>query len=103
MILLILKKILERLQKVRPTRSLRRDELLSNYDRQMSFSSYPMESRCHLPRRPISFSVSEKSHYTSSRASSASRLPNDNISNISYRPVSSSQRLSSARKPIWND
>ncbi|CAF2957592.1 unnamed protein product [Rotaria sp. Silwood2] len=104
-------KILERLQNIRPTRSLKRDELLFNYDRLMGVNTYPMEPRYHQPKRPSSttnisstFSISESSHRSQSRPSSATNsLNNTNNNSVRSRPVSASHRSSSARKRTWND
>ena len=124
-------KILERLQQARATRGLKRDELLSHYDRQIGYVSYPNPAppgvsamttttstsshRSRLPTRPSSasnfnatFNTSEKSSTGKlSRPSSASHL----LVNPSARsrPVSAptsingSSRSSSSRRPIWND
>ncbi|CAF1135100.1 unnamed protein product [Rotaria sp. Silwood1] len=110
-------KILERLQHTRPTRSLKRDELLSHYDRQMGYVSYPpspIPSQIHLNSRPSSatimsstFSTSGRKSNNQSRPSSASHAMNSN--NVRSRPASAStsihgsSRSSSARRPIWND
>ncbi|CAF3741985.1 unnamed protein product [Rotaria sordida] len=105
-------KILERLQNIRPTRSLKRDELLSNYDRLMSLNIYPIESHFRLPKRPSSttnlsstFSISERSHRSQSRPSSATNSLNNNNNNnsIRSRPISASHRSSSVQRRIWND
>ncbi|CAF3913642.1 unnamed protein product [Rotaria magnacalcarata] len=115
-------RILERLQHTRATSSLKRDELLSHYDRQIGYVTCPpppppplMPSHISLPSRPSSatimsstFSTSgKKSNNPSSRPSSASHPMNSN--NIRSRPPSAStslhgsSRSSSARRPIWND
>ena len=110
-------RILERLQHTRATRSLKREELLSHYDRQMGYVTFtdpPMPPRLHLPSRPSSaalmsstFSTSEKKPHQQSRPSSASHTLNS--SNSRSRPVSAptslhgSSRSSSARRPTWND
>ncbi len=112
-----MKRILERLQHTRATHSLKRDELLSHYDRQMGYVTYggpPIPPRIHLPSRPSSaalmsatFSTSEKKSNNQSRPSSASHTMNSN--SIRSRPVSAptslhgSSRSSSGRRPTWND
>ena len=125
---LFLKKILERLQQTRASRGLKRDELLSHYDRQIGYVSYPTlpagagssvgaaaaPARIRVPSRPSSaanmsstFSTNEKKSLGQSRPSSASHLMNSNTGRS--RPVSAptslhgSSRSSSARRPIWND
>ena len=116
-VLLFLKKILERLQQTRATRSLKRDELLSHYDRQMGYVTYPaapIPQQIHVSSRPSSatimsstFSTSGKRSNHQSRPSSASHAMNSN--NGRSRPISAptslhgSSRSSSARRPIWND
>ncbi|CAF1017042.1 unnamed protein product [Rotaria sordida] len=110
-------KILERLQHTRATNSLKRDELLSHYDRQMAYVSYPtspIPPKIHLSSRPSSatimsstFSTSGKKSNNQSRPSSASHAMNSN--SVRSRPASAStslhgsSRSSSARRPIWND
>ncbi|CAF3751098.1 unnamed protein product [Rotaria sp. Silwood1] len=105
-------KILERLQNIRPTRSLKRDELLSNYDHLMALNTYSIEPHIHLPKRSSSttintsstFSISERSHRPQSRPSSATNsLNNNNNNSVRSRPGSTGHRSSSARRPIWND
>ncbi|CAF3601264.1 unnamed protein product [Rotaria socialis] len=117
-------RILERLQHTRATSSLKRDELLSHYDRQIGYVTCPppppppppplMPSHISLPSRPSSatimsstFSTSGKKSNNPSRPSSASHPMNSN--NMRSRPPSAStslhgsSRSSSARRPIWND
>ncbi|CAF2957646.1 unnamed protein product [Rotaria sp. Silwood2] len=110
-------RILERLQHTRATHTLKREELLSHYDRQMGYVSYPVPpiaQQIRLSSRPSSatvmsstFSTSGKKSNNQSRPSSASNGMNSN--NIRSRPASAStslhgsSRSSSARRPIWND
>ncbi|CAF0942451.1 unnamed protein product [Adineta steineri] len=94
-------KILQRLQQIRPSRSLKRDELLSDYDRQMNLITYSTDSRSRVPSRlsNTSFisstsSVSEKNHHIQSRPLSATHLSNRN--SLDFFSIST-------RKPLWND
>lgn len=52
--------------------------------------------------RSSTFSVSERSHRSLSRPTSATHSLN-NSNSIRSRPVSASNRSSSGRKPTWND
>jgi hypothetical protein len=109
---------LDRLQQTRATHTLKRDELLTHYDRQMGYVTYPtspipppIPSRIRHPSRPSSATLMssplEKRPTNQSRPSSASHGMNSN--NIRSRPVSEptslhgSSRSSSARRPTWND
>ncbi|CAF3350161.1 unnamed protein product [Rotaria socialis] len=99
-------KILQRLQNVRPTRGLKREELLSNYDRIMGLDTYSSEPRSRptssTANIPSTFSASERSHRSLGRSPSATHsLTNSN--SIRSRPVSASNRSSLGRKPVWND
>ncbi|CAF0888863.1 unnamed protein product [Adineta steineri] len=101
-------KILQRLQQIRPSRSLKRDELLSDYDRQMNLITYTTDSRSRVPSRlsNTSFisstsSVSEKNHHIQSRPLSATNLSNRN--SLDFFSMSANSHSSSARKPLWND
>ncbi len=97
---------------------MKREELLSHYDRQMGYVTYGGSAipppRLHFPSRPSSaamlsstFSTSEKKPNQQSRPSSASQPLNSN--NLRSRPVSAptslhgSSRSSSSRRPTWND
>lgn len=120
--LFLSQKILERLQRTRASQGLKREELLSNYDRQISYVTYPATSpsapipapRARSLNRPSSaipdsgsFLISEKKSTQFNRPSSASNSVNSN--SVRSRPVSApislhgSSRSSSSRRPIWND